>query len=88
MDEYNAIVKLCEIKNIKSLIHLTLKVETRRGSQSITYVLKVEYPNSISDEVEDILSVVMTDKHIIRGSHTEDCFDYSDDVLIETIFHY
>ena len=87
MDEYNALIKLCELIGVGGLVGFRLTVSKRPHESVSKFTLRMTYPSSISKEIDDIVESVMTDVGIIKSTYVDNCYDV-DNSLIESIFNY
>ena len=85
MDEYKALIKLCELIGVGNLVDFRLTVSKRPHETVSKFTLKMTYPSSIYRDVEGIVETVMTDGRVLRSTHYDDCYDND---LIESIFNY
>lgn len=85
MDEYNALIKLCEIIGVSDLVDFRLTVSKRPHETVSKFNLKMTYPSSISKDIEGIVETVMTGVGVLRSTYYDDCHDNN---LIESIFNY
>jgi len=85
MDEYKALIKLCELIGVGDLVDFRLTVSKRPHEIVSKFNLKMTYPSSISKDIENIVETVMTDAGVLRSTHYDDCHDNN---LIESIFNY